>query len=67
MTAIRSKYHEDLFGSKATIGGLVQVVITPNVGLRGAFVSSPPPTIYLLDPDTAYADATLIEHEMEQF
>ncbi|KAF7976444.1 hypothetical protein HWV62_6681 [Athelia sp. TMB] len=33
-TAIRSGYYKDLFGSKATIDGLVQGVVVPNVGLR---------------------------------
>lgn len=33
---------EDLFGSKATIEGLVQGVMVPNVGLRGALVSPNP-------------------------
>ena len=64
-TAIRSGYYKDLFGSKATIDGLVQGVVVPNVGLRGAPFSILPlffsnlPYISRLTPCT--------EHEMEQF
>ena len=36
-TAIRSGYYKQLFASKETISGLVQGVVVPNVGLRGAF------------------------------